>query len=155
MKKDEHFWRNLSLKCISGCQGFRTEIVKYTICCRVSEWWWWCLSKYQTMDQRRWDELPYEQKSILGAMSVAWQCVCEKAVFDRMECHTMGCPMDLKSQFPISGRRTLLLSGKNSRKSCIICCLVNMPWITVSLLFCFYWPLFITLLSKIKLFIVK
>lgn len=136
MKKDEHFWSNLSLKSISACQEFCPEIVKYTIWCTVSRWW--CTKPNQGSKQMGWTPLWVIVNS--WCMSISWQCVCEKAVFNRMECDAVECPMDLQSQFPISGRRTLLLSGKNSRKSCIICCLVNMPWITVSLLLCFHWP---------------
>lgn len=121
---------------VLGCEGFHTENI--SIWCRVSKWL--CLSTYQTVAKRKWDEHPCECQSIFGTMSMGWQRAYEKAVFDRMKCDTVWHSVDLRSQFPISGRRTLLLSGRNSRKSCIICCLVNMPWITVSLLFCFYWP---------------
>lgn len=99
-----------------------------------------------------WKEMgwtPFEWHSILGTMSWGWPCNYQKTVWDRTVCDTVGFPVDLQSQFMISGRRTLLLSGKNSRKSSIICCLVNMPWTTVSLLFCFYWAL-LSLLKKNK-----
>lgn len=75
---------------------------------------------------------------VLDAMSLGLQYYNKKAVLDRLEHYTVGHAVDSCSQFPISGRRTLLLSGKNSRKSSVICCLVNMPWTTVSLVFCFY-----------------